>query len=954
VTPERLRQIERLFHEARERTPAERSAFLVRACANDSALRREVESLLAQAPAGLIDAPIGALVAELVTGHGPRLAPGSSVGPYQIESLLDVGGMGEVYRARDTTLGRDVAMKILPRHFTADPERLARFEREARLLAALNHPNIGAIYGLESASGVRALVLELVEGETLEQKIRHGSGLMADSHGRGQPSGGLPLSEALAIARQIADALDAAHEKGIVHRDLKPANIKITPGGVVKVLDFGLAKAAPGELQSPTVTIGSTQEGTILGTAAYMSPEQARGQVVDKRTDIWAFGCVLYEMLTGHVAFRGATVSDTIAAILQREPDWAALPATTPPMVARLLRRSLERDPKRRLRDIADARVEIDDALEGKAEAMAVGPPAAVVAHPPWGRWAAVVLIALAAALVGWSMRRLNPAATNPLSNATFTRLTNFEGDEAQAVLSPDGKFAAFLSDRDGPLDVWFTQVGSGDFRNLTQEDHMPTVRPTRNIGFSGDGSQIWFGGAPVGRMRIMPMMGGPAKPYLVDRVVEVAWSSDGARMVYHTDAPGDPMFVADHNGVGARQIFVDPIEGGHNHHQAWSPDGRWIYFARGFQDTRQMDVWRIAANGGEPERLTYHDAYVGFPTPTDDGNVLYIANDHEGSGPWLWALNTSSRATRRVAYGTEQYLSIAGSANHPRLVATVANPTANLWTVPILDHPAEDADAKPMVLPTVRALSPRFVGQALFYLSSQGTGDGLWRFENGKAVEILKGSEEALSEPPAVSPDGRQVAVILRRDGKLRLHVLGTDGGDLHSLAESINIQKSVCWSPDGKWIVAGGIDDRGPGLFKIPLNRSAPVRLVAGPATDPVWSPSEDLIVYTGANVSVDAPLLAIRVDGTKVDLPVIRLRVEGKRYRFLPNGQALVYAQGPFPAQDFWLLDLATKKSRQLSRLHNSGATQSFDVTADGKQIVFDRVRQNSDIVLIDLAQ
>jgi Tol biopolymer transport system component len=366
------------------------------------------------------------------------------------------------------------------------------------------------------------------------------------------------------------------------------------------------------------------------------------------------------------------------------------------------------------------------------------------------------------------------------------------------------------------------------------------------------------------------------------------------------------------------------------------------------------MDVWRIAASGGQPERLTYHDAYVGFPTPIDDRNVLYIAKDHEGSGPWLWALDTNSRATRRVAYGTEQYLSIAGSADHRRLVASVANPSASLWTVPILDHPAEDGDAKPMVLPTVRALAPRLAGRSLFYLSSQGSGDGLWRFEDGKAVEILKGSDEALFEPPAVSADGRQLAVILRRDGKLRLHVLSADGGDLQSLAGPINIRGSVCWSPDGKWIVAGGMDDRGPGLFKVPLDGGAPVRLIAGAARDPVWSPSGDLIVYTGANVSVDAPLLAIRPDGTKVELPAIRLRVEGKRYRFVPNGLALVYAQGPFPAQDFWLLDLVTKKSRQLSRLNNSAATQSFDVTADGKQIVFDRVRENSDIVLIDLAQ
>src|SRR5258706_7353479 len=255
-----------LFHEARERPPAERDAFLVRACADDPALRREVESLLAQPPDGMIDAPVGALVAGLVSPAAPRLAPGASVGRYRVERLLAVGGMGEVYCARDTTLGRDVAIKILPRHFTADPERLARFEREARMLASLNHPNIGAIYGLEAATDVKALVLELVEGETLAERIQRGR---------------VPVTEALTIARQIADALDAAHEKGIVHRDLKPANIKITPDGAVKVLDFGLAKAARPD--SARLDLSESRVGTMLGTAAYMSPEQARGHSVGER-----------------------------------------------------------------------------------------------------------------------------------------------------------------------------------------------------------------------------------------------------------------------------------------------------------------------------------------------------------------------------------------------------------------------------------------------------------------------------------------------------------------------------------------------------------------------------------------------------------------------------------------------------------------------------------------------
>ena len=282
------------------------------------------------------------------------LGAGSRIGPYEITSQIGVGGMGEVYSAIDTNLGREVAVKVLPDIFADDPERLARFEREARTLASLNHPGIAIIDGVERTAAVRALVMELVDGETLADRLARGL---------------VPLDEALPIARAIADALHAAHDHGIIHRDLKPANIKVRQNGTVKVLDFGLAKAleptgaASGMPQSPTITSPAmTRIGVILGTAAYMSPEQARGTTVDKRTDVWAFGCVLYEMLTGRKAFTGETMSDTIAAILDRDPDWAALPAATPPSVRRLLSRCLLKDAKQRLRDIGDTRADIEEA----------------------------------------------------------------------------------------------------------------------------------------------------------------------------------------------------------------------------------------------------------------------------------------------------------------------------------------------------------------------------------------------------------------------------------------------------------------------------------------------------------------------------------------------------------------------------------------------------------------
>ncbi|MBA3949956.1 MAG: serine/threonine protein kinase, partial [Acidobacteria bacterium] len=321
------------------------------------------------------------------------LAPGTKIGPYDIVGPLGAGGMGEVYRARDARLDRDVAIKILPALFSQDAERLARFDREAKTLASLNHPHIAHIHGIEDANGSRALIMELVEGEDLSQRIARGA---------------IPLADALPIARQIADALEAAHERGIVHRDLKPANIKVRDDGTVKVLDFGLAKALhpaagsnPDLMNSPTITSPATQMGMILGTAAYMAPEQAKGRPVDKRADIWAFGAVLYEMLTGRRAFDGDDVSTTLAAVLMRDPDWTALAADTPPAVVSLMRRCLQRDPKLRLRDIGEARVLIDDPETVRIRALS-GAPANTIPGSARIAWTIAAVALAVAAVAGW------------------------------------------------------------------------------------------------------------------------------------------------------------------------------------------------------------------------------------------------------------------------------------------------------------------------------------------------------------------------------------------------------------------------------------------------------------------------------------------------------------------------------------------------------------------------
>ena len=367
---------------------------------------------------------------------------------------------------------------------------------------------------------------------------------------------------------------------------------------------------------------------------------------------------------------------------------------------------------------------------------------------------------------------------------------------------------------------------------------------------------------------------------------------------------------------------------------------------------TKEMDLWRIAPAGGNPERLTQRNTDVAYPTPVGNRTVFYVARDGDGSGPWLWAFDLKRKDSRRASFGLEQYTSVQASADGRKLVATISNPAASLWSVPIRDGLAEEQDVKPFTVPTVRALAPRFGRSSLFYLSSLGTGDGLWRLRDGQVTEIWKGADGALLETPAVSLEGDRVAIVLRRNGKRRLHVLSSDGAELQPIAGEIDVQGTGSWSPDGRWIVTGGSDSTGPGLFKIPLEGGSPVRLVAGPALNPVWSPDGSLIVYAGTNVRTFAPLLAVRPDGTSVELPQISLRRLGERVRFLPDGKSLIYMQGLLASQDFWLLDLASMKSRPLTRLQNRASMRTFDVTSDGKQIVFDRLRENSEVVMIDL--
>jgi Tol biopolymer transport system component len=956
---ERRRRIEELCDAALDHDTRERPAFVANACDADEGLRKEVEALLAHAQTAerFLATPIAEVAAYVLADHHGTSLVGRQIGSHKILSLLGVGGMGEVYRARDTKLGRDVAIKVVADVFLSDPERLAHLEREARVLATLNHPHIGAIYGLEETDGIRGLVLELVEGATLAERLALGP---------------LPIQEALTVARQIAEALEAAHEKGIVHRDLKPANIKITPDDTVKVLDFGLAKVFGSEASGrdafpmPPITIEETRDGVIAGTVAYMSPEQARGKSVDKRTDIWAFGGVLYEILTARRAFRGETVSDTIAAILEHEPDWSALPAQTPASVRRLLQRCLEKQPKRRLRDVGDARLEIEEALGTIASASRTpvsGDSTDRLKSPArpmrFGWWAAagVGLLVITGA-AAWQLQRSEYFWRNPLDGATVTRLTDFEGAEHHAAISRDGNFVAFLSDRDGTWDAWASQVGTSEVHNLTNGSVLELRNPaTRTVGFSPDGSLVtlWsrvpdaVKGSVVDAGWAVPTMGGALRPYLKG-VSELDWSPDGRRMVYHPPAEGDPLFVTAADEKVGRQIYV-ARPGVHNHFPVWSHDGAFIYFVQGLP-LDESDVWRIRPTGGEPERITFHNSRVTFPTLLGSRTLLYLATDDDGSGPWIYAMDVERRVAHRISMGVEEYMSLAASANGRRMVATVSRSTASLWRVPIADFVIDESGASRLSLPTARGLSPRAGRNFIVYRAPKAGTDAIVKVAAGTSTELWNGVEGRPLGGAAIAPDGQRVAFLVQKRGLTRLYLMNADGTGARRLAEDLDMRGAPAWSPDGKWLAIAANRDGSPQLFKIPVSGGTPILLVNAYSVDPIWSPSGQFLVYSGADVGTNFSVNAVSADGMPRDFPTLILTRGARRLAFLGGDDALVMLKGDISHKEFWLVNLETGRERQLTNLGREFAIGDFDVSVDGREIIFDRAREESDIVVFAL--
>ena len=430
-----------------------------------------------------------------------------------------------------------------------------------------------------------------------------------------------------------------------------------------------------------------------------------------------------------------------------------------------------------------------------------------------------------------------------------------------------------------------------------------------------------------------------------------VAWSSDRGRLLYHTGIAGDPIFVADRNGQNPKQVFIGK-PGFHNHYPTWSRDGRFIYFTAGVPPL-DMDLWRIPSVGGVAERLTHHRSDVGFPAFLDDRTVIYTVSGQGGSSD-LYAVDVERRIPHRLNLGVEEYLSVSAAADGRRLAATVANMARALWVAPISERVVDDSALTPLRMATARAASPRYGPDYFLYLSSRGGPNGLWKSKNGVETELWKGSDGAVEAAPAVARDGSRIAFVVRGDGRSGLYLMSSDGTDARRIAEALDVRDAPSWSPDGKWIAVTAREGDTNPLFKVPVEGGAPVKLADGMLFNPVWSPDGRVILYSDASVGgAWVWLRGVTPEKHPYALPpnLPEMGYAGNRYRFLPDGKSLVITQGLWK-QNFWLLELATGRLRQLTSLRPEFRMQSFDVSPDGKQIIFDRYRENSDIVLINL--
>ena len=591
-------------------------------------------------------------------------------------------------------------------------------------------------------------------------------------------------------------------------------------------------------------------------------------------------------------------------------------------------------------------------------------PAASLVSAPRPKRRVAVVgalvaLAALLAAAVVWPLRRTDAARTNPLDGAQFQMVTDFDGTEQAAAISRDGILVAFTSDRDGPMDVWVSRVGTGQFYNLTRGRVRQLVNPSvRTLGFSPDGALVTFWargveGAATDDIGIwaIPTLGGQPRPYL-EGVAEFDWSRDGSRLIYHTPGPGDPMFIGDSTDRKRAEPIFAAAAGLHAHFPTWSPDAAFIYFVQGTVPDG-MDIWRMKPNGQEAERITDHNAAVSHPILLDDRTLIYLAGENDGSGSRLHAIDLRDRVPRPLGTSLDRYTSLAATPDGRRVVATRANPKGTVWRVPITSSSTASSAMTSVSPPTGRGASPRWGQGHVLYVSTKGTGDAIWKLAGGAATELWSAPDARIFGGPEITADGQRVAFSVEQRAKTLLYVMNIDGTNARVVSESLQLRGAPAWAPDGQSIASGASVDGAPHLMRILLDGTA-VPLLREFAVDPVWSPAGDFVVYSAADIGTEFPIKAATAAGDAYPVPNLTLTRGARRMRFFQGKRALLTMRGDLRHKDIWLIDLESGTERQVTHLPADFNIRDFDVSPDGRELLVERVQEHSDVVLIDLAK
>jgi serine/threonine protein kinase/Tol biopolymer transport system component len=840
LNPERWKEIERLYHSSIELPADQRGRFLAEAC-TDGEIRQQVATLLAHRDRGLtlIQRPALDVAADIVTrGHSAVLV-GRRIGHYEVTSLIGAGGMGVVYRAHDSRLGRDVALKLLPADLENERDLLAHIEQEAKLLASLNHPNIAAIYDLEESDGIRCLVLELIEGETLADRLRRRR---------------MHLQEALAIGRQIAEALEAAHERGIVHRDLKPSNVIITANGSVKVLDFGIAKVLAATVSGGyAIAVDVATADVVLGTPPYVSPEQAGGFPADKRTDIWAFGCVLYEVLTGKRAFERDSVPDTLAAVIEQEPDWSALPRSTPPNVRNLLRRCLQKNPHWRLRDIGDARIDLVE----QSKLHSDGTVAERRARGKQWLWVSAVAFAVLIAVVPtqWPARPLLPVPEVRLEVTTPPT-----ADPVSLALSPDGQRLVFVATNEGRSQLWLRSLNSLVSRPLARTDHAscPFWSPdSAAVGFFADG-----------QLKRVDIESGVVRE-LAGAALSCggAWNRDGT-ILYSRPlfGPISRISAANPGAAGTTRTDVTrvdrPRQRSHRLPHFLPNHRHFLYYVGGSADARGVYVGDLG--GMESRRLLDADTAAVYAS----GHLLFV---RQGA--------------------------LLAQAFDPTSLTLIGAP------FPVAEHVAFDPATY------AAALSASSDGIVVYRTGSvAGRRQFVWVDRTGRELRRLGDPDSAGSLDPSLSPDEQRVAFYRTVNAQPDIWLLDTRRAVLSRFTTEGRALRPI-WSPDGnEMIYATGVPTN---LVRRPVAGQADEQAVletTQPKAATDWSKDGRFILYRSNDPQDGWDIWALPLDGTRNSIQVARTRFDERDGQFSPDtkwvafqsnesGRVEIYVR-PFP--------------------------------------------------------